>query len=101
MQQSIQGFTQIRNSRKELLREKRIVLIMLFKIKDRTLKEKSSVIMQKNAAMDTVIMQKNAVMDTVIMRMPQNKLEQITGWFLYFVAQEGIVKFQTITDDGT
>ncbi len=33
--------------------------------------------------------------------MPQNKLEQITGWFLYFVAQEGIVKFQTITDDGT
>ena len=28
-------------------------------------------------------------------------MEEITGWFLYFVGQEGIVKYQTIADGDT
>jgi hypothetical protein len=41
-------------------------------------------------------------MDVIITQIkPQNKLEEITSWFLYFVGQEGIVKYQTIDDDDT
>ena len=46
-------------------------------------------------------MEKNAAMDAAIMQMPQNKLEEIAGWFLYFAAQEGIVNYRTITDGDT
>jgi hypothetical protein len=56
---------------------------------------------EKNTAMDVVIMQKNAAMDAAIMQMPQNKLEEIAGWFLYFAVQEGIVNYRTITDGDT
>jgi predicted RNase H-like nuclease (RuvC/YqgF family) len=51
--------------------------------------------------MDAVIMQKNAAMDAAIMQMPQNKLEEITGWFLYFASQVGIVNYWTIADGDT
>ena len=46
-------------------------------------------------------MEKNAAMDTAIMQMPQNKLEEIAGWFLYFAAKEGIVNYRTIADGDT
>jgi hypothetical protein len=35
------------------------------------------------------------------MQIPQTKLEEIAGWFLYDATQEGILKYQTITDDNT
>jgi hypothetical protein len=46
-------------------------------------------------------MEKNAAMDAAIMQMPQNKLEEIAGWFLYFASQVGIVNYWTIADGDT
>jgi hypothetical protein len=46
-------------------------------------------------------MEKNAAMDATIMQMPQNKLEEIAGWFLYFATEEGIVNYRTIVDGDT
>jgi hypothetical protein len=40
-------------------------------------------------------------MDATIMQMPQNKLEEIADWFLYFATEEGIVNYRTIVDGDT
>jgi hypothetical protein len=50
----------------------------------------------KNTATDAVILQENVAMDTVIKQMPQNKLKEFAGWFLYFAAQKGIISYDTI-----
>ena len=56
---------------------------------------------EKNAATDAVILQENAAMDAAIKQIPQSKLEEIAGWFLYFAAQEGILNYCTIADGNT
>jgi hypothetical protein len=45
--------------------------------------------------------EENAATDAIIMQIPQTKLEEIAGWFLYYASQEGIVNYQTIADDNT
>ncbi len=55
----------------------------------------------KNTATDAVILQENAAMDAAIKQMPQNKLEEFAGWFLYFAAQKGILRYDTIASGNT
>ncbi len=44
------------------------------------------------------ILKENAAMDAVIRQIPQNKLEEFTGLFLYFAAQKGIISYDTIAN---
>ncbi len=46
-------------------------------------------------------LQENTAMDATIQQMPQNKLEEFAGRFLYFVTQKGIINYDTILSGNT
>jgi len=44
---------------------------------------------------------KDAAMDGVIEQIPQNKLEELVSWFLYFAAEKGILNYGAIAGGNT
>ena len=55
----------------------------------------------KDAATDAATLQENVAVVDAIKQMPQTKLEEIAGSFLYFAAQEGILSYNTIAGGNT
>ena len=55
----------------------------------------------KDAATDAATLQDNVAVVNAIKQMPQTKLEEIAGSFLYFAAQEGILSYSTLAGGNT
>jgi len=55
----------------------------------------------KDAATDAAYLQQNAAMKAAIELIPQQKLEELGSWLLYFAAEKGILNFGAIAGGNT